>query len=159
VLRLCRLYRVSRLFPLVFFFFFNDTATTEIYTLSLHDALPICHGPDEVRLVEAMRSLRFDFGGSQPHSYWEMYVGYGLFAAVNCLIEALLFWWASRHTTDARGLVNAVIAIFLFANITYGALVWRYFFFIPLVMDTLVALCLAAAFLAGRTAQSAIAHA
>src|SRR2546429_3010377 len=26
------------------FFFFNDTATTEIYTLSLHDALPICPG-------------------------------------------------------------------------------------------------------------------
>src|SRR2546426_7006870 len=25
------------------FFFFNDTATTEIYTLSLHDALPIYH--------------------------------------------------------------------------------------------------------------------
>src|SRR2546430_17198728 len=28
-------------FPIFFFFFFNDTATTEIYTLSLHDALPI----------------------------------------------------------------------------------------------------------------------
>src|SRR3989442_9268413 len=28
----------------LFFFFFNDTATTEIYTLSLHDALPICRG-------------------------------------------------------------------------------------------------------------------
>src|SRR2546428_8117152 len=27
--------------PASFFFFFNDTATTEIYTLSLHDALPI----------------------------------------------------------------------------------------------------------------------
>src|SRR2546427_9232945 len=27
-----------------FFFFFNDTATTEIYTLSLHDALPISLG-------------------------------------------------------------------------------------------------------------------
>src|SRR3712207_9222623 len=27
---------------LFLFFFFNDTATTEIYTLSLHDALPIC---------------------------------------------------------------------------------------------------------------------
>src|SRR3712207_7365987 len=27
---------------ILFFFFFNDTATTEIYTLSLHDALPIC---------------------------------------------------------------------------------------------------------------------
>src|SRR5438270_7565118 len=29
------------LIPLYSFFFFNDTATTEIYTLSLHDALPI----------------------------------------------------------------------------------------------------------------------
>src|SRR3712207_9210700 len=29
-------------FLCMFFFFFNDTATTEIYTLSLHDALPIC---------------------------------------------------------------------------------------------------------------------
>src|SRR2546430_8945463 len=28
-------------FPRLYFFFFNDTATTEIYTLSLHDALPI----------------------------------------------------------------------------------------------------------------------
>src|SRR5688572_31185933 len=28
----------------IIFFFFNDTATTEIYTLSLHDALPICPG-------------------------------------------------------------------------------------------------------------------
>src|SRR5256885_4982808 len=27
--------------PILIFFFFNDTATTEIYTLSLHDALPI----------------------------------------------------------------------------------------------------------------------
>src|SRR2546426_3876115 len=35
----------------MFFFFFNDTATTEIYTLSLHDALPI--------------SLRLGQGGDQ----------------------------------------------------------------------------------------------
>src|SRR5256885_15960561 len=30
------------------FFFFNDTATTEIYTLSLHDALPISHRTDRM---------------------------------------------------------------------------------------------------------------
>ena len=40
------IYRCSRInycfcFICYFFFFFNDTATTEIYTLSLHDALPI----------------------------------------------------------------------------------------------------------------------
>src|SRR3712207_9168581 len=33
----------------VLFFFFNDTATTEIYTLSLHDALPI-YSPHRARL-------------------------------------------------------------------------------------------------------------
>src|SRR5438067_13920773 len=38
-------------FELCFFFFFNDTATTEIYTLSLHDALPISE-------------MRFPFFGS-----------------------------------------------------------------------------------------------
>src|SRR3989442_7856604 len=37
----------------VFFFFFNDTATTEIYTLSLHDALPIY--PCGQRLAPALR--------------------------------------------------------------------------------------------------------
>src|SRR2546422_10459108 len=35
--------------PFSFFFFFNDTATTEIYTLSLHDALPISAGPQPRR--------------------------------------------------------------------------------------------------------------
>src|SRR2546430_16208821 len=38
-----------------FFFFFNDTATTEIYTLSLHDALPI--SPKQaLELVQGMIS-------------------------------------------------------------------------------------------------------
>src|SRR5256885_5135419 len=39
-----------------FFFFFNDTATTEIYTLSLHDALPI--SAENRRDVDPRRSPR-----------------------------------------------------------------------------------------------------
>ena len=35
---------------LLLFFFFNDTATTEIYTLSLHDALPISTGAEPMSL-------------------------------------------------------------------------------------------------------------
>src|SRR5258708_29891162 len=44
-------------------FFFNDTATTEIYTLSLHDALPILklYGPAPVR-DQAARHLNRDDG-------------------------------------------------------------------------------------------------
>src|SRR2546426_6019803 len=37
------------------FFFFNDTATTEIYTLSLHDALPIFQPTARVRTKRAAR--------------------------------------------------------------------------------------------------------
>src|SRR6266508_822369 len=37
----------GQLLDVICFFFFNDTATTEIYTLSLHDALPICGRPAE----------------------------------------------------------------------------------------------------------------
>src|SRR5258706_491296 len=40
------------------FFFLNDTATTEIYTLSLHDALPICRDAAELGLLAARRRAR-----------------------------------------------------------------------------------------------------
>src|SRR5215813_14947353 len=43
----------------IFFFFFNDTATTEIYTLSLHDALPIL---DQVVVRGRLRQTRDDRG-------------------------------------------------------------------------------------------------
>src|SRR2546427_8787895 len=39
------------------FFFFNDTATTEIYTLSLHDALPICSSDSSAAPASGPRRL------------------------------------------------------------------------------------------------------
>src|SRR2546430_11554455 len=41
-------------FSFLFFFFFNDTATTEIYTLSLHDALPISQDRVGTAALEAI---------------------------------------------------------------------------------------------------------
>src|SRR2546427_6322247 len=52
------------------FFFFNDTATTEIYTLSLHDALPIfaqC-GKTGVHLRADRARPRPCGGGRRPHA-------------------------------------------------------------------------------------------
>src|SRR5436189_3526434 len=40
-------------------FFFNDTATTEIYTLSLHDALPILRADDDINAPVANPAPRF----------------------------------------------------------------------------------------------------
>src|SRR2546426_11069140 len=68
---------ISSLLPISCFFFFNDTATTEIYTLSLHDALPIsdfirafsqCLGLanlDELRMQQPWEELILQFGFGQ----------------------------------------------------------------------------------------------
>src|SRR5256884_6759581 len=50
---------------MIFFFFFNDTATTEIYTLSLHDALPIYI---RVRSIPCARFLPLLLGWSAGHA-------------------------------------------------------------------------------------------
>src|SRR5256885_3341314 len=50
-----------------FFFFFNDTATTEIYTLSLHDALPISN-----KFTPAGYPNTID-----PTETWQLYTGDG----------------------------------------------------------------------------------
>src|SRR5690348_18267498 len=55
------MYCLSFSYYFVLFFFFNHTATTEIYTLSLHDALPISAPP---------RSCRQRRAGSQADDGW-----------------------------------------------------------------------------------------
>src|SRR5258708_24593979 len=62
-------------------FFFNDTATTEIYTLSLHDALPISWSTLHLRDVERTRRLAeqtlrlaSEWGFSIPRIYAAMFL-------------------------------------------------------------------------------------
>src|SRR5438309_3087520 len=57
----------------MFYFFFNDTATTDIYTLSLHDALPIfryeshfVHGRDSLVDILKERGLLSESDAVQP---------------------------------------------------------------------------------------------
>src|SRR2546429_9651162 len=76
-------YCVDFLYTHVFFlfFFFNDTATTEIYTLSLHDALPISprpaarhgsgrgpHSPTGLERGRADRPAQWDYVRSEEHT-------------------------------------------------------------------------------------------
>src|SRR6266513_5728301 len=50
------------------FFFFNDTATTKIYTLSLHDALPISHRPRNALTPWCHSKPRPACGRSEEHT-------------------------------------------------------------------------------------------
>lgn len=108
------------------------------------------HGPDELAVVHAMRSHYFSFSG-YVRSYWDMYFGYGLFAAFNCAIEALLFWFIAPLADTAGRRILPIAATFLFANVGYTALIARYFFALPAYFDiTLGLLMIAALLLASR---------
>src|SRR3712207_8423353 len=60
-------------------FFFNDTATTEIYTLSLHDALPICWGLNIVVGLAGLLDLGYvAFYAVGAYSYALLSTSFGL---------------------------------------------------------------------------------
>src|SRR6266536_5549758 len=67
-------------FILNFLFFFNDTATTEIYTLSLHDALPICDGE--------LQTIGVGFDGS-PESQAALELAHALAKAVGARLRVI----------------------------------------------------------------------
>src|SRR5882762_6146501 len=60
----------KNLYSLIYFlFFFNDTATTEIYTLSLHDALPICSIAKCRRILASRGASYFAFDGCRSEEH------------------------------------------------------------------------------------------
>src|SRR5258708_28781022 len=78
----------------LYFFFFNDTATTEIYTLSLHDALPILPGA----------------GG------WAVHRRIGIENAAPVSIERLLAlfpWRSEEHTSELQSPDHLVCRLLL----------------------------------------------
>src|SRR2546427_9455630 len=102
----------------IFFFFFNDTATTEIYTLSLHDALPISgmlrsgsmalpgeleHAPD-VLAVPASKvdrlgvDLRRDRKSTRLNSSHSQ-ISYAVF----CLKKKKKTYWSSHRPSHSCG--------------------------------------------------------
>src|SRR5687768_18063793 len=83
-------------------FFFNDTATTEIYTLSLHDALPIYRLRDAVR-----RSRKFVFlvtpnSASSKWIPWELGLG-----------DGALHSRSEEHTSELQSRLHLVCRLLL----------------------------------------------
>jgi len=97
------------------------------------------HGPEEVNVVQTMRSNAFRFAAA-PRTYWDMYFGYGLEAAFICLIEAALLWILASAPSGSGALVRSVAVLFAVANVAHAGMLLRYFAFpMPMVFDTLIA--------------------
>jgi hypothetical protein len=99
------------------------------------------HGAEEIAVIDAMKSHRFDVFGSM-RSYWDFFFGYGLFVALALLISAILFWQLSGYARKNAALVLPIVALF-FCNYVIMAIVsWRYFFIAPAITELLIAACL-----------------
>jgi len=111
------------------------------------------HGAEEVSVVETMKAHVFRFGGV-AHSYWELYFGYGLMSAMNCLIEAVLFWQLAGLARKSPALMRPIAALFLVANVGYAILVRIYFFPLPGYFDLAIAVLLGAAIVTSLRAEA-----
>jgi hypothetical protein len=102
-------------------------------------------------LVGSMRSVRFDAQGFS-RTYWDFFVGFGLFVSVFLVFAAVLAWQlgglAPETLAHMRGPAWALV--FCFAAVTI--LSWRYFFIAPVAFAIVITVCLtAAAWVSGKT--------
>jgi hypothetical protein len=95
-------------------------------------------------LVSSMRSMRFSTNGFD-RTYWDFYVGFGLFVSVLMVFAAIIAWQLGglAPSTLAAMRVSAWGFVVCFAAVTY--LSWRYFFTLPIIFSIAILLCLAAA--------------
>jgi hypothetical protein len=106
-------------------------------------------GVDSV--IGLMQSVRFDMQGFS-RTYWDFYVGFGLFVSVFLLFAAVFAWQLGSLASEtlARMRVSAWALALSFAAVTI--LSWRYFFIIPIVFAIVITVCLTvAAWLSAKT--------
>jgi hypothetical protein len=95
-------------------------------------------------MVTAMRSIHFDVQGSN-RTYWEFYVGFGLFVSVFLVFSAVLTWQLGGLPTGTLALMRGTAWSLVICFGALAILSWRYFFIIPIAFSIAILLCLTAA--------------
>jgi hypothetical protein len=94
-------------------------------------------------LLSSMRSTHFDILGFS-RTYWDFYVGFGLFVTVFLLLAAVLAWQLGGLPAETLALMRVTVWAFAVCFAAITVLSWRYFFTIPIVFSTLITVCLIA---------------
>ena len=105
-------------------------------------------------LVDSMKSTHFNANGS-VRTYWEFFVGFGLFVSVLMVFAAIVAWQLGGLPAETLARMRAVAWGFAICVGIVTWLSWRYFFVIPVVFSIAILLCLtAAAWLSGESQLS-----
>jgi hypothetical protein len=102
-------------------------------------------------LVADMQRIHFNAQGFE-RSYWDFFVGFGLFVSVFLLFAAILAWGLGAMKAETLALIPAVKWSLALCFIGITILTWKYFFVVPLVFSSVITVCLiVAAWLPTRT--------
>jgi len=105
-------------------------------------------------LLSSMKSIHFDIQGFS-RSYWDFFVGFGLFVTVFLLLAAVLAWQLGGVAAETIARMRVIIWAFPLCFAAVTVLIWRYFFAIPLVFSSLITICLIlAAWLSAKPVRS-----
>ena len=101
-------------------------------------------------LLGSMRSIHFQVQGFS-RTYWDLFVGAGLFVSVFLLFAAVLAWQLGGIPSETLALMRGTTWAFALCFAVVTILSWKYFFALPIVFLSLITLCLiAAAWLSAR---------
>jgi hypothetical protein len=103
--------------------------------------------------LRPMRSSHFNVMGFS-RTYWDFYIGFGLFGSVFLILAAILAWQLGSLPAQARSLMRCTAWALASCFAAVTVLSWMYFFIIPIAFGAAITVCLvAAAGLSARTAQ------
>ena len=91
-----------------------------------------------------MRSTHFYILGLS-RTYWDFYVGFGLFSSAFLLLAVVLAWQLSRLQPEALARMRATTWAFALCFAAITVVSWRYLFIIPIAFSAVITLCLTAA--------------
>jgi hypothetical protein len=103
-------------------------------------------GPADAAVIEEMKSDHFPALGVS-RSYWDFCFGFGMTISVVLLVQVVILWQLAALAKNDAARLRPIIATFFVAFVLNAVLGWMYFFSIPTVMATVIAICLALAFI------------
>jgi hypothetical protein len=102
----------------------------------------------------SMRSTHFFIMGFS-RTYWDFYVGFGLFVSVFLLLAVVLAWQLGSIPPESLALMRGTAWTFALCFAAITVLSWKYFFVIPIVFSIITTVCLiAAAWRSGKPIRS-----
>jgi len=92
-------------------------------------------------LLGSMKSIRFDIQGFS-RSYWDFFVGFGLFVTVFLLLSAVVVWQLGALEAETLARVRGIAWSLALCFVVLTVLSFKYFFILPLIFSIVIAVCL-----------------